>query len=70
MLAEALSLSHRISGALTSFEVTGWARARTRPRRSARVLARQRNERDVYKVSLQTSGQRPLLCSRKGLWPW
>jgi hypothetical protein len=42
----------------------------TRPRRSARMLARQRDRARRYKIGLQNLSQRPFLCSRKGLWPW
>ena len=70
MLAWGTVLSRRISGSLTSFEVVNGT---AREDQAATVGACSResvNERDVYKVSLQISRQRPSSCSKEGLWPW
>jgi hypothetical protein len=58
-----------LGGSLTSFEITGTAREageRTHLPGSHNNI----NEREVYKIGLQTTCRRPFLCSRQGLWPW
>jgi hypothetical protein len=69
MLAWGTVLSRPISGSLTSFAVTGSVRGPGRDGRRARSRDSV-NERGVYKVSLQTSSQRPSSCSKEGLWAW
>jgi hypothetical protein len=64
-----LEADHKVANTLAEL-IIGGALASLEVRIPRARLERSVNERDVYKVGLQTSCQRPSFCSKEGLWPW